>query len=139
MKKILLLFLIIGLLGFEISAQTLIKNDIVGTWKVLNVNTVTELPKEELQTMEMLKSAFLKSKFQFEANQRFSFDFLFEEMAINSEHWKYNKATNSYIIQGWEDKDGNETILMEIKVRKENGKVFFFLSESFLFLEMKKE
>lgn len=115
------------------------KTDIVGKWTVIKLNNLTQLPDEQKQTMEILRNAFLKSKFEFKADGNFSFDFELEDMRIKDRHWKYNDLTKSYIIQDWKDKDTNKSVLMEIFTETENNKIVFLLTESFFTLEMKKE
>jgi len=88
--------------------------------------------------MDMLRNAFLKSKFEFKADGNFSFDFELEEMRIKDGHWKYNELTKSFIIQDWKDKDTDESVLMEIFTKKVDNKILFLLTESFFTLEMKK-
>ncbi len=139
MKKTLLLFLILGFLGGKTSAQSLTGDEIVGTWKVLEINVLKELPQEQLAMMAMLKDAFLKAKFTFEENHNFSFDFTFEGMAISEARWTYNEATNSYTIQASQKKANSQKLLMEIITKKEGDKILFYLSESSISLEMKKE
>ncbi len=138
MKKIILLFLIVGVFGSKISAQSLVGDEIVGTWKVLKINVLKELPPEQLQLMAMLKNAFLKAKFTFEENQNFSFDFQLQGMAISNAKWNFNKDNNSYTIQASNEKNNNK-MLMEIITKKEADKILFFLSESSVSLEMQRE
>ncbi|NQX81207.1 MAG: hypothetical protein HRT66_04320 [Flavobacteriaceae bacterium] len=98
-----------------------------------------ELPPEQKQQMEMLKTAFLESKFIFKDDKNFSFDFKFEEMRIKNGHWKYNDLTKSFIIQEWKDKETEKSKLMEMTAKKDGDKVIFLLSETFFTLEMRKE
>jgi len=139
MNKILGPLILSVILATQIHGQTLTKTDIVGKWTVEKVIFLTQLPDEQKQTMEMLKNAFLKSKFDFKADSNFSFDFEFDDMRINDGHWKYNVLTKSFIIQDWKDKDTDGSILMEIFAKKESNKILFSLAEAFLTLEMLKE
>lgn len=133
------LFLLLRIFGLQVNAQTLNDNDIIGTWTVVKVNNLIELPEEQKETMEMLKNAFLKSKFEFKPDKNFSFDFEFEDVRIKDCHWKYNDVTKSFIIQEWKDKETDNRKLMEIFTKKEDGKIIFLLSESFITLEMIKK
>jgi len=138
MKKTFVLFFIIGLLGAKLSAQSFEKNEIIGDWTVSKINIVGELTAEQLQMMQLFENAFLSSKFKFDANQSFVFDFVVKEMAISNGHWKYEKSTESFIIQKWEDKDSDQKVLMKFKVKKKDGKIIFTLLELPFTLEMKK-
>lgn len=139
MKKIIGLIFLLGSLGLQINAQSLTDKDIVGKWTVSKMTELGEMPNEQKQTMEMLKGAFLKSKFEFKTDQNFSFDFEFGEMQIKNGHWKYNDSTQSFVIQEWKDKDTDKWKLMEIYTKKEGDKILFLLSESFFTLEMIRE
>ena len=139
MKKIIGLIFLLGSLGLQINAQSLTDKDIVGKWTVSKMTELGEMPNEQKQTMEMLKGAFLKSKFEFKTDQNISFDFEFGEMQIKNGHWKYNDSTQSFVIQEWKDKDTDKCKLMEIYTKKEGDKILFLLSESFFTLEMIRE
>jgi len=139
MKKIIGLFFLFGALGLQVKAQTLTDKTIVGKWSVTKVTELTEIPVGQEKTMEMLKIAFLKSKFEFKADHNFTFDFEFDEMQIKNGHWKYNDVTKSFVIQAWKNKDTDKWKLMEIYTKKEGAKILFLLSESFFTLEMKQE
>ena len=139
MKKIIGLLFLLVIIVTKIHGQPLSKTDIVGKWTVGKVINLTQISDEEKQTMEMLKNAFLKSKFEFKADNNFSFDFEFDDMRIKDGHWKYNVPTKSFIIQEWKDKDTDGSILMEIFANKENNNILFLLSETFFTLEMHKE
>ena len=138
MKKTLGIFFLVVIFAIQLNGQTLTKTDIVGNWTVIKLNNLTKLPDEQKQTMDMLRNAFLKSKFEFKADGNFSFDFELEEMRIKDGHWKYNELTKSFIIQDWKDKDTDESVLMEIFTKKVDNKILFLLTESFFTLEMKK-
>ncbi|HEY3388758.1 MAG TPA: hypothetical protein VGK38_04245 [Prolixibacteraceae bacterium] len=139
MKKTLGLFFFAVTFVIQLNGQTLNRTDIIGKWTVIKLNNFTQLPDKRKQTMEMLRKAFLKSKFEFKADGNFSFDFELEDMKIKDGHWKYNDLTNSYIIQDWKDKDTAKSVLMEIFTKKENNRILFWLAESFFTLEMGKE
>jgi len=125
-------------IGFNITAQVLTSNDIIGTWNVVKVNVLEEMSDEDKLTMSMLEAAFLKSAFIFKEDENFSFDFEFEEMKLTNAHWKYNSQTESFDVQDWKDKDTSKRVLMGIKAERQGEKVLFFLPETFLVLEVEK-
>ena len=139
MKKVKVLIIWLLFVVFQVNAQNLTQEEIIGTWTVKKVQSLAESSGENKKIMEMLMDAFLKSKFHFKADYNFTLDFSFDEMKIKNGHWKFNPDTNSIIIQEWKDKDTNKWKLMEIIVKKESDKIIFQLLESFLVLEMKKE
>ncbi|MDG1476726.1 MAG: hypothetical protein P8Q14_06245 [Vicingaceae bacterium] len=139
MKKSLGLLIILAVFVLKTNAQTLDETNITGTWSVERVNNLIELPPEQKEQMEMLKAAFLESKFIFKDDKNFSFDFKFEDMRIKDAHWKYNDLTKSFIVQEWKDKETDKQKLMIISTKKEVNKIIFFLAESFFTLEMRKE
>jgi len=107
MKKILWILILIVVPVFHIIAQTLTENEITGTWSVKQINVLTRLPDEQKKSIEILKAAFLRSKFIFNADYSFVFDFELDKMRIQNGHWKYNGQKKSLIIQDWKDRDTN--------------------------------
>ncbi len=140
MKRTTTLLILSLLLTLKINAQTFKENEIVGTWTVLKVQFSNDkISNEKKQMVEMLKESFLKSKFIFKADYNFTFDFSFDEMRIKNGHWKFNPTTNTILIQDWKDKEKNNSVLMEIVMKKVGEKIIFELSETMLSLEMKNE
>ena len=139
-SKILGLFFLILFISTKTNGQTLTETDLIGTWKVIEVHNLSDkMPKEEIATMEKLKKAFLKAKFIFKADKKFSFDIGFPDMKIANGHWKINKTNGTITIQEWKDKDSNKSVLMEILTKKNETQVKFLISETFFGLEMQKE
>ena len=124
---------------FQVGAQSLTENEIVGTWSVVQINVLTRLPDDQKKTIDRLKEAFLRSKFEFDADNTFVFNFELEKMQIQNGHWKYNDRTKSYIIQDWKDKDTNNWKLMEIYPIREGDKIIFRFPELFVELIMNKD
>ena len=134
--KITILTLLISLNTY---AQISPEKEIVGTWKVVEVRLlIDKVQPDQKEKIDMLKKSFLASRFVFKPDKNFSFDFPFKEMQVKNGHWKYSSVTPSYIIQQWKDKDTDAEKLMEIIVKKENGKTLFLIPETFFELEMKK-
>ena len=139
MKKTIGIVIFVFSLGFQLNAQTFTENEIIGTWTVLQINVLTKLPDDQKKTIDMLKDAFLRSKFTFNSDHTFVFDFELEKMKIQNGYWKYNEYTKSFIIQDQKDKDTNDFYLMEIVPKKEGGKIIFQLHNIFIDLVMNKE
>ncbi len=139
MKKTIGLLVLLLTFLHVTNAQSLTENEIVGTWTVLQINVLTKLPEEQKKTTDMLKNAFLRSKFEFNSDNSFVFDFELEKMQIQNGHWKYNDFTKSVIIQDWKDKDTNNWKLMEIFPKREGDKIIFQFPELFIELVMNKE
>jgi hypothetical protein len=134
MKKIVLISLLISL-SFSISAQTNIS--FLGTWNVEKV-IVPEgfFPKEQAERLTDFISAFSKSSFKFEENDKFVFDFSYAEMQIPNGKWTYDSTKKIIKITEFED---HRSILMMITVENgENGQIYFVMHESPFRLKMKK-
>ena len=139
MKKITGIFVLILIFALQINAQSLTENEIVGRWSVLEINVLTRLPEGQQKTIDLLKEAFLRSKFEFKADNSFTFDFELNKMRIQNGHWKYNDSTKSFIIQDWKDKDTNDWKLLEIFTKREGDKITFQIHDLFIELTMNKE
>ena len=139
MKKNIILFILIVLPALHLIAQSVTENEIVGTWSVKQINVLTRLPEEQNKTIETLKAAFLRSKFTFNEDNSFVFDFELDKMRIQNGHWKYNDQNKSFIIQDWKDKDTNNWKLMEIVPKKEGTNIIFQLHEIYIDLVMNKD
>jgi len=139
MKKTIWILILIVVPVFQLYAQSLTENEIVGTWSVKQINVLTRLPDEQKKSIEILKAAFLRSKFIFNADFSFVFDFELDKMRIQNGHWKYNELNNSLIIQDWKDRDTNNWKLMEIVPKKEGDEIIFQLHSIFVDLVMNKD
>jgi hypothetical protein len=139
MRNTIGVILLILSLSSQLNAQSFTESEIIGTWTVRKINVLTKIPDEQKKTVDMLKAAFLRSKFIFNSDNTFVFDFELEKMQIKNGHWKYNDYTKSFIIQDWKDKDTNDFNLMEIVPKKEGNKIVFQLHNIFIDLEMNKE
>jgi len=133
--------LLILILGFvlQVKSQSLTDTEIVGTWSVLQINVLTKLPDDQKKTVDRLKEAFLRSKFEFNADHTFIFDFELEKMKIANGYWKYNDWNKSFVIQDQKDKDTNDWKLMEIFTKREGDKIVFQLHDIFVELVMNKD
>ena len=139
MKKTIGYLILILLPALQLRAQSFSEKDIVGTWSVTQINVLTRLPEEQNKTIETLKAAFMRSKFIFNEDNSFVFDFELDKMRIQNGHWKYNDLKKSFIIQDWKDKDTNNWKLMEIVPKKEGTKIIFQLHDIYIDLVMNKD
>lgn len=139
MKKAIWILILIVVPTFQLIAQSLTENEIVGTWSVKQINVLTRLPEEQKKSIEILKEAFLRSKFIFNADNTFVFDFELEKMRIQNGHWKFNDRNKSFIIQDWKDRDSNNWKLMEIVPKKEGDEIIFQLHSIYVDLVMNKD
>ena len=138
-KSIILILILFSSISY---GQTLNKQNIIGIWKVEKIiGDFPNMPAEQQEKMDDLKSAFMKSTFEFKENNRFNFNIEFmkelDEMMKNV-HWKLNSNKTEIIIQEWKDKDTDKYQLMGIQISERNGKIYFIMTESPFVLEMKK-
>lgn len=120
-------------------AQSLTAIEIVGSWSVSKVNVLdSNVVKEQKDQFNLLKEAFLKSKFTFKPDHRFLFDFSYEEMKVKDGYWRQDKSTNNFIIHDWVDKDTKNYVLMEVSANKEGNRILFYVSQIPFELEVKK-
>ena len=138
-KSIILILILFSSISY---GQTLNKQNIIGIWKVEKIiGDFPKMPAEQQEKMDDLKSAFMKSTFEFKENNRFNFNIEFmkelDEMMKNV-HWKLNSNKTEIIIQEWKDKDTDKYQLMGIQISERNGKIYFVMTESPFVLEMKK-
>ncbi len=139
MKKTTGLIILILIFVLQVKAQSLTENEIVGTWSVLQITVLTKLPDDQKKTIDRLKEAFLRSKFEFNADHTFIFDFELEKMKISNGYWKYNDWNKSFVIQDQKDKDTNNWKLMEIYTLRNGHKIVFQLHDIFVELVMNKD
>ena len=124
-KSIILILILFSSISY---GQTLNKENIVGLWKVEKIiGDFQEMPAEQQKIMDDLKSAFMKSTFEFKENNSFNFNIEFmkelDEMMKNV-HWKLNSNKTEIIIQDWKDKDTDKYQLMGIQISQRNGKIY---------------
>lgn len=131
--------LIVILFIFSISAnsQSLSKEKITGTWNVINVQSKIQSPN-----LKPLVDAFKKGIFKFNEDKKFELSssksnslFTMVSEMTKGTKWKYNSKTNLIRIGTEEDK----YTTMGIQIITENNKIFFYLEESSLKLEMEKQ
>lgn len=136
-----LIALLIMLTLLSVSAQQAETLNMTGKWKVLKLSVVKD-PDWDMKGKEsqlaMVKELFEKSAFEFKADHKFDFDIAEPELAVKNGHWKYDKETDTYIIQEWKDKDTDEAMLMMLRFKTEDGKVIMMMPESPFEMEVER-
>ncbi|TCC93948.1 hypothetical protein EZ428_04020 [Pedobacter frigiditerrae] len=139
MKQIFSQVLFLLFLAVPAMSQEAIENDLVGSWKVNDVQLLSIGTSNELITAaKVLSKSFLKAQFEFKVDKHFSFDCDDADMRIKNGHWKYNPKTKSIIIQEWRDRNMGKPILMEMFIKRDGNKFTFLLSETPLVLLVEK-
>jgi hypothetical protein len=126
----------------QLFAQQIPKDSLTGSWKVINSQVVKnkdmQISAEEMPLLEMMSMAFVNSKFTFNGNAKFTLDFpensklnLEELKFLNNKSWTL-KANN--VVQVGSDSEN----LMKIMISQKDNKVFFFLDDTPVLLEMVK-
>ncbi len=129
MNRILLVLIPLIFFGTALSAQQTKQPDIVGNWKVTDLQVLVEVPDEQAEAMATVSQAFRKAIFKFGDDHSFTLDFEFEEMNIKDAHWRYNPENQSFIIQPWEHKDTDQYMLMDVMYRQKGEQVLFLMEE----------
>lgn len=139
MKYLFLQMLTFLLIAVPAKSQNIMDSDLVGTWGVTNFKLLsTGFSKEEITKAGTLKKSFLQAHFKFKADKHFSFDFDAADFKIQNARWKYNPNTKSAIIHEWKDGNAIKSILMELYIKRQDGKFIFLLSETPFILEVEK-
>jgi hypothetical protein len=130
------------LAAISAKSQSMQKDSIAGVWiciEAIMPNNI-EIPKEEMEAMNVLKSAIVNSKFLFKTNGLFEWQFpnavpaVFQGMDfLNNQKWSIDAKMN--LIHIGDPKEN----LMQITIREKAGIVYFMLSDTPLLLRMKKE
>jgi hypothetical protein len=99
-----------------------------------------KISAEEMEAINVFKSALVKSKFLFKTNGLFEWQFqkgtpaMFQELSfLNNQKWSID--TKGDLIHIGDPKEN----LMQIMIREKAGIVYFILSDTPLLLRMKKE
>lgn len=143
MNKINLLISIVLLLAaISAKSQSITHDSLAGVWSCQEATMPDglKIPNEEMEVMNVLKSAIVNSKFLFKPNGLFEWKFqkgtpaVFQQIEfLNNQKWSID-ANGSLIHIG----DPKEN-LMQIMIREKAGVVYFILSDTPLLLRMKKE
>jgi len=131
-----LLVFVIGL-TVHIPALSQSKQDLIGNWKVVNVELLPDAAQEEKQMLGTLKSLLLKSTFHFKENNLFTLKSPDKELSTNDAIWKFDDSKKLVIVTERVSK-GNPGVLMEIVVKAKDGKYIFLMTETPLILFVEK-
>lgn len=137
--KPLLIALVIILKCVLLSAQS--KDSIVGIWHVEGVSVISKLTPEELDALNMMKKAFLKSTFTFKANHQAVVTSDNPELRISNGYWEYSPDEQLITITEWKDRmEKKKGVLMGIFLKHgSDGKPYFCLDETPLKLAVRKQ
>lgn len=112
---------------FAISlAQAQIQTKIIGTWKVVSVesNKDTKLNKQEERELKTLSKAGL----EFKADGHAKFKQILSSFNIPDGFWEYNKEKDVIIISDWDNR--NVTYMRLWYDELEDGKMKFYVDET---------
>lgn len=137
-----LLVLLLFISAICTQAQTLQRDSIAGTWICMEATIPPNInvPQEELEPLNILKSAIVNSKFLFKKNGLFEWQFpadvnpVIKQMSfLNGQPWSIDAQKN--LIHIGIPKEN----LMQVLVRKKDNVTYFVLSDTPLLLRMKKQ
>jgi hypothetical protein len=131
--------LLVFVIGFTVhfSALSQSKQDLIGNWKVINVELLPDGEQEEKQMLATVKSIFLKSTFHFKENNLFTLKSPDKELSTNDAIWKFDDNKKIVVVTERVSK-GNPGVLMEIVVKAKDGKYVFLTTETPLILFVEK-
>ena len=141
-KFLLVTLVILSLAATSANSQSIQRENLKGAWVCVEATIPDnlEISPEEMEAMDVLKSAIVKSKFLFNPNGLFEWQFpkgipaVFQGLDfLNNQKWSID-ANESLIYIG----DPKEN-LMQIMVRQKAGTIYFILSDTPLLLRMNKE
>ena len=143
-SKAFFLILILTMVANSSNGQGISEKELSGKWKVVNV-IISRIPKaKEIETGKQ-EAAFLKSTFKFESDKYFTLTFenetedpYIDKMEIYGAHWRLDQSARIVVITELKEKDSDKFDLMEIKIKQEGDKIFFFISDTFFKLEVEK-
>ncbi len=143
MKTSIYYFLFFSILTIQSSlCQTVSQPDVTGVWTVTQATMDQNLSAKEKQMMELMKKGFVNSTFQFKADGKFFIVFpkdapaFMEEMKfLNNQNWIFNQEDQLILIG---TKADNYSI-MQLYVKKTEGKYLFVMSDTPMILEMVKK
>lgn len=102
MKNSLLLSIFI-LISFPILAQIELEDNLIGTWKVLELRSISEgfddLDEKETEDVKAALEAFKGSQFHFDIDNSFHFDIEYPDLNNQELKWELNKLKNRIIIE----------------------------------------
>lgn len=138
-KLLVLLLLVIAICT---QAQTLQRDSVAGTWICVEATVPTSInvPKEELEPLNIFKAAIVNSKLLFKKDGSFEWQFpagvnpvLKELSFLNGKPWSIDAQKNLIHIGVPREN------LMQVIVRKKDNVTYFMLSDTPLLLRMQKQ
>lgn len=137
MKKYFFFFL---LFSNVILAQDITEEEIIGTWKVTEIEGLNKIPNKEAKMMATL---FLDATFKFQEDFRFDLilknkNGLFEKELLKemtNAKWIYNPEKSLISI----GQKSNNYKIMGIYVSEKETQIYFLLSETSIILKVLKE
>ncbi|WKZ61664.1 MAG: hypothetical protein QY309_09235 [Cyclobacteriaceae bacterium] len=133
---------IVLLAAISARSQSMQRDSLVGVWICVEATIPDGLniSAEEMEAINVFKSALVKSKFLFKTNGLFEWQFqkgtpaMFQELSfLNNQKWSID--TKGDLIHIGDPKEN----LMQVRIREKAGIVYFILSDTPLLLRMKKE
>ncbi|MEQ8475297.1 hypothetical protein [Fulvivirga sp.] len=134
MRILLPLFIFIS---FNLNAQQVSEQELIGEWKPVKLVEIKgEIPNEMKEQINVMQNAFLKTIFVFRNENKFTFDFPFEEMRLTNGYWKLDSQTGNISIY---EEENEKSYFMGITASKKDGKMIFMMEETYFAFEVKKE
>jgi hypothetical protein len=133
---------IVLLAAISARSQSMQRDSLAGVWICVEATIPVglKISAEEMEAINIFKSALVKSKFLFKSNGLFEWQFqkgtpaVFQELSfLNNQKWSID--TKEDLIHIGDPKEN----LMQIMIREKAGIVYFILSDTPLLLRMKKE
>ncbi len=127
MRKIFALVIICLLSIFNLSAQDLDKNELIGIWetKAVSIKSDKQFDDDELQKFEELKELMKNATFNFLANNNFTFTTSIPDLNIDKSKWEINNKTHQIEISSLK----GDFRIMDIIYKKENDKIYFIQTD----------
>lgn len=129
------------LAAISVQSQSIQRDSLAGVWVCAEATMPDglKIPADEMEGLNLLKVAIVKSKFLFKTNGLFEWQFqkgapaVLQQMDfLNNQKWSVDAAGLIHIGDPKEN-------LMQITIRERAGIVYFILSDTPLLLRMQKE
>ncbi|HPM31613.1 MAG TPA: hypothetical protein PLJ60_14860 [Chryseolinea sp.] len=143
MSRTRIVFSVVFLLsGVSAKAQSIHRDSIAGVWTCVEAKLPEglKIPAEEVEAINMLKLAIVKSKFLFKTNGLFEWQFQKDAPAVfqqidflNNQKWSVDSNKRMIYIGAPSEN------LMQIIIHEKEGIVYFVIPDTPLLLRMKKE
>lgn len=123
-----------------LSAQQLTKAELIGTWKVAEVEEIgTDIPEEQKKYLAEMESALAASVLIFKADQAFVMEVALEELAANVRDTYWNLSDDGEIIYILESAASpNEDAYLRFEVEQKDGSYLLHIPGMPFILKIKK-